>query len=444
MIFKKHMTQKKDVILKHTVFWFRRDLRLTDNHGLYQALQKSDHVLLLFIFDTEILNDLQDRSDARVSFIYQSLLAIDTELRASGRSICIKTGNPADVWHQLLAEFDIEAVYINHDYEPYAIKRDNGIRQILAASDIPLFTFKDQVIFEKNEILKSDGTPNTIFTPYSRRWKQNLNELIHFPSESLLANIAQNTENKFPRLEETGFSLSPASFPPSIIPEAIIADYGNQRDYPALDATSHLGLHLRFGTISIRMLMKRALQLSETFVNELIWREFYMMILWHFPQVETRSFKPAYDHIQWQNNELDFEKWCQGKTGYPLVDAGMRQLNATGFMHNRLRMVTASFLTKHLLIDWRWGEAYFAAKLLDFELASNNGGWQWAAGTGVDAAPYFRVFSPDAQTKRFDPQFNFIKNWVPEFQELNYPKPIVNHEFARKRVLAVYQQALKG
>jgi deoxyribodipyrimidine photo-lyase len=437
------MAHKQDVNPKSTVFWFRRDLRLTDNHGLFQALQKSAHVMLLFIFDTEILNDLQDRSDARVSFIYQSLLAIDTELRTTGRSICIKTGKPAEVWQQLLAEADIEAVYMNHDYEPYAIKRDNGIKQILAASNIPLFTYKDQVIFEKNEILKSDGTPYTVFTPYSRRWKQNLNELIHFPSENLLANIVQTTDNKFPRLEETGFSLSPASFPPSIIPEAIIADYGNQRDYPALDATSHLGLHLRFGTISIRMLMKRALLLSEVFANELIWREFYMMILWHFPQVESHSFKPAYDYIQWLNDEPAFEKWCLGKTGYPLVDAGMRQLNATGFMHNRLRMVTASFLTKHLLIDWRWGEAYFAAKLLDFELASNNGGWQWAAGTGVDAAPYFRVFSPDAQTARFDAKHEFIRKWIPEIDTPEYPQPIVNHEYARKRVLEVYKSALK-
>jgi deoxyribodipyrimidine photo-lyase len=430
-------------MLTYNAFWFRRDLRLNDHSALFQALHSPHRVLPLFIFDTNILNDLSDRQDPRVQFIYNALLKIDEDLKRVGSALLVYIGDPLSVWQQVLQTYKLETVFATTDYEPYARKRDDQVKQLLNANGLGFTTIKDQVIFEKDELLKPDGSPYNVFTPYSKRWISKEPEFLTYNSQGLLGNFAKLTEQKFPSLHEIGFKPSNIVFPKAEISTETLQHYDQHRDFPALDATSRLGIHLRFGTLSIRQLAAEAQKTSPVFLNELIWREFYMMILWHYPKVVSQSFKPAYDNIQWINNAEDFEHWKTGTTGYPLVDAGMRQLKQTGFMHNRLRMLTASFLTKHLLIDWRWGEAYFAEKLLDFELASNNGGWQWAAGTGVDAAPYFRIFSPDAQTKRFDPQLSFIKKWVPEFQELNYPKPIVNHEFARKRLIAVYQQALK-
>lgn len=430
--------------MNYNVFWFRRDLRLTDNLALLFALRSGHHVLPIFIFDTQILEDLSNKQDLRVQFIHHTLKKMDEELRKVGSSMLIFKGNPVDIWSQIIRQYKIETVFCTHDYEPYARERDKKIKHFLASKGVELSSFKDQVIFEKDEIVKPDGSPYTVYTPYSKRWLSKVRQNPICFSEGLLHNFAKLQGIRFPDIEEIGFKTCPFSFPKPEYAIQSLLHYADRRDFPALDATSRLGIHLRFGTISIRELVNQAAVSSPVFLNELIWREFYTMILWYFPHVVTKSFKPAYDNIEWINDMEDFERWKTGTTGYPMVDAGMRQLNQTGFMHNRLRMITASFLCKHLLIDWRWGEAYFAEKLLDFELASNNGGWQWAAGTGVDAAPYFRIFSPDAQTKRFDAKLEFIKKWVPEFQAITYPKPVIEHDFARKRVLAVYQKALKA
>jgi len=425
------------------LFWFRRDLRLSDNAGLFHALQQHKQVQPVFIFDPYILRELPP-NDARVEFIHQTLSTLHQELQKLGSSLKVIHATPEEAFHQLIEEFQPTAVYCNHDYEPYASQRDAAIRAQLAKKNIPLHTFKDQVIFEKNEVVKDDGTPYTVFTPYSKKWKAlvQTQHLASYPSETLLQHMAPSLY-PFPALADLGFSPSGLSFPEAQTDANLIAHYHETRDYPYVQGTSRLSIHLRFGTISIRTLSRFAREHNEKFLNELIWREFYQYILWHFPQVVQAAFKPAYDLIQWRNQAADFEAWCQGRTGYPLVDAGMRELNATGWMHNRVRMVVASFLTKHLLIDWRWGEAYFAQKLLDFDLASNNGGWQWAAGCGVDAAPYFRVFNPTLQALKFDPENRYIRQWVPEFETLNYPAPIVDHSEARERCLKVYQAAVK-
>lgn len=428
-----------------SIFWFRRDLRVEDNHGFYQALKGPDPVVPVFIFDTNILEELTDKKDRRVEFIWESLQRMQLQLEKQGATLDVRIGDPLTVFKQLLNDYSIKAVYANHDYEPYAVKRDQSVQQLLQAKGISFHSYKDQVILEKSEVVKDDGKPYTVFTPYSRRWKAvlRMEDLQPFPSEKLLSNVVKQTAKPIPSLEQLGFTASGESFPASSCPSSVLKSYKEQRDIPSIAGTSRLGVHLRFGTISIRALARQAQGLSETFLNELIWRDFYQMILWHFPQVVSQSFKPAYDAIPWRNNQQEFEAWCAGQTGYPIVDAGMRELNATGYMHNRVRMIVASFLTKHLLIDWRWGEAYFAQKLLDFDLAANNGGWQWAAGSGCDAAPYFRVFNPYLQTKKFDPDLLYIKKWVPEFQELTYVKPIVEHEFARARCLQTYGLALK-
>jgi len=353
---------------------------------------------------------------------------------------------PENAFQLLLKKYTVGKVFINTDYEPYATRRDGSIVKLLKEHGATLHSYKDQVIFEKDEVLKDDGKPYTVFTPYSRRWKAALNEffLKSFPVKKYAGNFFRQPATIIPSLETMGFKAVDKPFPSKQLNEELIKKYREQRDYPAIRGTSRLGVHLRFGTISIRQLAVEAKQLSETFLNELIWRDFYQMILWHFPKVgHGRTFKPEYELIRWRNNEAEFERWCNGTTGYPIVDAGMRELNETGFMHNRVRMVTASFLAKHLLIDWRWGEAYFAEKLLDYDLAANNGGWQWSAGSGCDAAPYFRVFSPTRQTENFDKQLKYIRQWVPELDELTYPQPIVDHEFARKRCLEVYAAALK-
>jgi len=429
---------------KIAVFWFRRDLRLADNTGLFHALKSGLPVLPIFIFDTEILDKLNSKNDARVTFIYNQLQKINSEIEKQGSSLKVLHGKPLEIFQQLAGEFEIAAVYTNNDYEPYAIQRDKEIENFFKQKGIAFHSFKDHVIFEHTEVLKDDKTPYTIFTPYSRKWKQALEKsgIQEFPSPNFLHSLIKTKPFHFPEIGEIGFVKSQVYVPEMNISDQLITNYAEKRDLPALDATSKLGVYLRFGTISIREVTRIALNLSEIFLNELIWRNFFSQILRHFPQVENKAFKPKYDFIQWRNNEKEFEVWCRGETGYPMVDAGMRELNETGFMHNRVRMLTASFLTKHLLIDWRWGEAYFAEKLLDFDLASNNGNWQWAAGCGCDAAPYFRVFNPGAQQQKFDVQAKYILKWVPEYGTVKYPQPIVEHAFARERVLRVYKEAL--
>lgn len=428
------------------IFWFRRDLRLEDNAGLYHALKSGEKVQCIFIFDNVILNQLEDKDDARVEFIFNQTQRLKSELQNLGSDLWIYHSTPSEVFTSISKDYTIKAVYTNHDYEPYAKKRDLEIFELLDKKSIAFYTYKDQVIFEKDEILKDDGKPYTIFTPYKNKWYKKLTEyyLKSYPTEKYFQHLNSSQNHlKNISLEELGFEHNVISIPP-IEYKSILKEYHHNRDIPSIKGTSKISIHLRFGTVSIRELARNAQRKSDVWLNELIWREFYFMILWHFPHAEKRSFKPAYDKIVWRNNEEEFARWCEGKTGYPIVDAGMRELNATGFMHNRVRMIVASFLIKHLLIDWRWGEAYFARKLLDFELSSNNGGWQWASSSGCDAAPYFRIFNPYEQTKRFDPELKYIKKWVPEFQELNYPAPIVDHKFARERCLQNYKLALSN
>lgn len=428
---------------KITLFWFRRDLRLEDNTALFQALEKEKNVLPLFIFDRNILDKLADKSDARVSFIHQQLQSIHQKLALLGSSILIKYGKPEEIYQELTSQYEIQKVYTNRDYEPYARERDQKISQILDQKKIPLLTFKDHVIFEPEEIQNGTGSFYKVFTPFSKVWLDRFNAKKPVVRQDFAQeNLLQTPPIPMITLEEMGFSITSIPLPSLTVNQEIVAHYDQTRNFPALNGTSRLGVHLRFGTISIRKLALIASSLNATFLNELIWREFYMMILALNPQVIEHAFKPQYDSIPWRNDEADFTAWCKGQTGYPIVDAGMRELNATGYMHNRVRMIVASFLTKHLLIDWKWGEAYFAQKLLDFELASNNGGWQWAAGTGTDAQPYFRIFNPESQTEKFDKDLKYIKKWIPEFGTSQYPKPIVEHKFARARALETYKKAL--
>ncbi len=433
---------------KVTIFWFRRDLRLFDNAGLHFALRSDSPVLPIFIFDTVILDELKDKKDKRVQFIHNTLIDMQQHLEKWGSSLAVKYSPPIDVWKTLAAEFDIGAVYTNNDYEPYAIRRDQEIRTFLDSKGIEFHSLRDQVIFEKDDVLKADGDPYTVYTPYKNTWKKKFAESnalsAEFPIEPHKDNFIKMAPQPIPSLSDIGFETTDSNFPPKTVTDDIIKKYDQQRDIPGIRGTSRLGVHLRFGTVSVRDLVKRAFHTNETWLNELIWREFFMMILYHFPHVENRSFREKYDRIEWRNNKDEFKKWCSGTTGYPLVDAGMRELNDTGFMHNRVRMVTASFLTKHLLIDWRWGEHYFAEKLLDYDLAANNGNWQWAAGTGCDAAPYFRVFNPTTQMEKFDPDLHYIKKWVPELGTTKYPEPVVEHKFARQRAIDMYAKAVKG
>ncbi len=430
--------------MKINLFWFRRDLRLEDNAGLYHALRSGSPVLLIFIFDTEILNRLEDKRDARVEFIHNALKDLHRQLVSHGSSLLILHGSPVDVFKKLIAKYEISEVFTNHDYEPYSIKRDEEVKNLLESSGIKFNPYKDQVIFEKNEVVKPNGKPYTVFTPYSKVWLARLEEdpVKTYPTEKYFNNFYKTPPFDLPELTDIGFNASGIQFPPPEIKKDVIKKYEAQRDYPAIEGTTRLSVHLRFGTVSIRKLVKEAQRLNETWLKELVWREFFMMILYHFPHSAESSFKPEYDMIKWRNDESEFDAWCRGETGYPIVDAGMRQLNATGFMHNRVRMITASFLVKHLLIDWRWGERYFADKLLDYEMSSNVGNWQWAAGTGCDAAPYFRVFNPYIQTEKFDPELKYIKKWVSEYNTPQYPVPIVEHKEARDRALNAYKEAL--
>ncbi|WP_316771305.1 deoxyribodipyrimidine photo-lyase [Pedobacter frigiditerrae] len=427
-----------------SICWLRRDLRLKDNAALYYALKGKFPVLVLFIFDKNILKKLDNKSDARITFIYQTLAEIKEGLEKKGSSLLVKFDTPEKAWPAILDEYNVKGVYANHDYEPYATKRDDSLGEFLRSEDVAFQTYKDQVIFEKSEIVKDDGKPYSVFTPYYRQWLKKLNDFYvkSYPTGKYLKNLFQTSSLPLLTLEELGFKKSDQQFPSNHF-EKKLKDYNKERDYPAKDATTHLGLHLRFGTVSIREVVREAQeQKADKWLSELAWREFYMMILWHYPHVIDHAFKPAYDNIKWRNNETEFKAWCEGKTGYPIVDAGMRQLNETGFMHNRVRMVVASFLCKHLLIDWRWGETYFAEKLLDYEQASNVGGWQWACGSGNDAAPYFRVFNPELQLKKFDQKMEYVFKWAPEYQNAILPIPIVEHTFARDRILAAFKKAL--
>lgn len=429
-----------------SVFWFRRDLRLYDNHGLWQALKQSSRVIPVFVFDTVILSDLTDKHDARVTFIYRALEAIKRKLEMLGGTLHVLYGDPVEVMPQFLATYNANALFANEDYEPYAIQRDESVYKRLLENGEAFFLYKDQVVSGPEEVLKKDGTPYSVYTPYMKKWKEALSENAFDSYASngdlLKDRLAQEAPVNMPSIAELGFGESDLPMPGKEITDGFLNSYNDLRNFPKY-ATSRLGVHLRFGTLSIRQLMKHAWQHSDVFVNELIWREFYMMILYHFPHVVTKAFKPKYDRIEWRNDEQEFARWCRGETGFPLVDAGMRQLNAIGFMHNRVRMLAASFLVKDLLIDWRWGEAYFAEKLLDYELASNNGGWQWAAGSGCDAAPYFRIFNPDSQWKKFDPENDYVNQWVSEYHSVAYPQPMVDHKQARERALAVYKNALQ-
>nr|WP_315033052.1 deoxyribodipyrimidine photo-lyase [uncultured Chryseobacterium sp.] len=423
---------------KVNVFWFRRDLRLEDNIGLYQALNSGLKVVPVFIFDTIILDQLQNKNDRRVDYIHRALQNIHEELQKKGSRLYVYYGSPNAVFEKMIGDFDIDTVFCNRDYEPQAIQRDLQVADQLSKHHIHFKDFKDQVIFEKSDILKNDFSPYTVFTPYSKKWKENLKniETVTLSHEFF---IKDQANSEIMSLKEIGFEKTDIEFVKPGLDKNIIASYGKYRDFPAMDHTTHLGIALRFGTISVRKCVQYAVEHSEVWLNELIWREFFMQILYHFPKVVNHCFKKKYENIAWRNNEKEFKAWCEGKTGYPIVDAGMRELNKTGFMHNRVRMVTASFLTKHLLIDWRWGEAYFAEKLLDYDLAANNGNWQWAAGCGCDAAPYFRIFNPYEQAKKFDKDARYINKWLPENYE---EKPIEEHTKARERALKAYKEAL--
>ena len=427
------------------VFWFRRDLRLDDNVGFYNALKSEHPVLPIFIFDKEILKKLP-KDDARLTFIYETLQKMRTKLEDKNTSsIAMFHGEPATIYKNLLEKYNIDTVFTNRDYEPYAKDRDDKIQQLLNDNNIKFKTFKDQVIFEQNEVTKKDGLPYVVYTPYMKVWKEQFktHTLDFYYTSSFLKNLIQDKELPNLSLSDIGFTKSNQKIKKHIVTPALIQNYEDTRNFPAQDSTSKLGPHLRFGTVSIRKMIEKAItEKNEIFWQELIWREFFMQILWHFPHTSKNSFKAKYDRIDWRNNEAEFLKWCNGQTGYPLVDAGMRQLNEAGFMHNRIRMLVGSFLCKHLLIDWRWGEAYFAEKLHDYEMASNIGNWQWVAGSGVDAAPYFRIFNPTTQIKKFDNDLAYIKKWVPDFQEFTYPKEMVDHKEARERCLATYKEAL--
>jgi len=437
--------------MSYSIFWFRRDLRLKDNAGFYRALKGEYPVKPIFIFDENILSKLPDKKDARVEFIYDVISELKSDLKDIGSDIEIYYGKPEKVWIEIAKDADLKEVYTNRDYEQYAINRDKVVSQLLDKKSIPFKGYKDHVIFDKDEVLKDDGDPYVVFTPYKRKWMEALESkmeddlsfyLKSYPCEKYYDNLLKYESEKIVEWEDLGFERTEVEIPSETVKQKTIKEYDEKRNFPSVDGTSRLGIHFRFGTISIREKARKAQGLNETFLSELVWRDFYSMILQHYPKVEEGAFREKYEAIKWINDEDQFQRWCEGKTGYPIVDAGMRELNETGYMHNRVRMITASFLTKHLLIDWRWGEQYFADKLLDYDLASNNGGWQWAAGCGTDAAPYFRIFNPYSQQQKFDKDMKYIKQWVPEVDSDKYPDPIVDHKEARERCLETYKEAL--
>ena len=424
---------------KINIFWFRRDLRLRDNIGLLNSLN-SGKTLLLFIYDDSILRNLK-KDDPRITFISSLINSINKKIEKFKSNVLCKHGNPVDIWEELISEYEISNVFFNRDYEPYAIKRDRQIIDLLSKNNIKTSSYKDHLIFEKNEISKDDGNPYTVFTPYKNKWISSINSdnLNFYDSEKKLINLYQ-IKKKTINLEDFGFKKSSIKV---INPNFdFINDYEKFRDFPSENKTSFLSPHLRFGSISIRECVKYAFSKNKIFLSELVWREFYSQILYNFPHVVNQPFKAKYSNIKWRNNNDEYQMWCSGKTGYPIVDAGMNQLNSTGYMHNRVRMITASFLVKHLLIDWRLGERYFAEKLLDFDLSSNNGNWQWVAGTGCDSAPYFRVFNPETQQTKFDSKYEYVKKWIDDFDSSNYIKRIVEHKFARERCLQTYKSSL--
>jgi deoxyribodipyrimidine photo-lyase len=430
---------------QYSIFWFRRDLRWSDNKGLYFALKENQQVIPLFIFDTDIIGHLPD-NDARVEFIYRQLEKMQKHLQGLGRSLWTYKGKPQDIFGKILRKYSIKAVYTNKDHESYGIVRDLEMEKMLQENGARFHLYLDHLLYEKDEVVKDDGSPYHVYTPYGKKCRQLITpgHFRYYESEMILGHLTPETPPLFPSLGDIGFKPSGINFPKNDSKESIIENYHHTRDYPAQNGTTRLGVHLRFGTISLRQLAKQAMEINDKYFGELLWREFYAMILWHYPHVVNRSFKPQYDNVDWKNKTDHFERWKQGKTGYPLVDAGMRELANTGYMHNRVRMVTASFLTKHLLIDWRWGEAWFAEKLLDFELSSNNGGWQWSAGSGCDAAPYFRIFNPVEQQRKFDPDGVYIRKWIPELDTLDYTGPIVDHKKAREECLFAYRRALSN
>ena len=429
---------------KISIFWFRRDLRLDDNRGLYNSLKENNSVLPIFIYDKNILDKL-NLNDHRIEYINHAVLKMNEVLSKKNKSISCFYGKPEQVFLNLINQFDIKKVYTNRDYTPYSNKRDLIIKELLENNGIQFFDYKDHVLFEKNEIVKDNGTPYKVYTPFSKKWINKMYEqgIPKYMSENLIENLI-NEKNTF-NTESIGFTKSKINFLKSNISKEIVNNYELKRNFPSSNGTSKIGVELRFGTISTRKLITKANDSNNiTFLKELIWREFFQQILHHFPKTINTSFKSKYERIEWLNDENNFKKWCNGQTGYPLVDAGMRELNKTGFMHNRVRMVVGSFLCKHLLIDWRWGEAYFREKLFDYETASNVGNWQWVAGCGVDAAPYFRIFNPHEQLKKFDKHFFYIKKWVPEFETDKYISPIIDHKEARERCLTTYKKALNN
>ncbi len=430
-----------------SIFWFRRDLRLEDNAGLWKALKSGHKVLPIFIFDRHILDRLRDKSDARVSFLHQTLSALQTELEALGSTLQVFHSTPLEVMKELSELYDVKGLFLNRDYEPYARERDATVSEFWQSKNVEVIGAKDHVIFEKNEVVKADGTPYLVYSPYAKAWRKKLTDYHGkaYPNKEYADQFLQVAPKQIPSLEDMGFHTTTIELPSNEVRSEIIKTYDTTRNFPAnVKSTTRLGLHLRFGTISIRSLLRRGLELNDTFVSELIWRDFFQMALYYFPESRSKAIKAKYDLIPWEFNKKQFDAWCSGNTGYPIVDAGMRELNATGYMHNRVRMIVASFLTKHLLMDWRLGEAYFAEKLLDFDLASNIGGWQWASGSGLDAAPYFRVFNPTSQMEKFDKDRTYIRKWVPEWGTPSYPQPIVEHKWARERCLATYKEALSN
>lgn len=429
---------------KIAVFWFRRDLRLEDNVAMHYALNSGFNVFSIFIFDQDLLIKIGNKKDRRVDYIHQALQKINSDLNRNGAKLNTFFDKPIAVFKSLSEDYDIQAIYCNCDYEPEAIKRDTEIYQYFKNRNIPFKAYKDQVIFDKNDVVKKDGSPYTVYTPYAQKWQENLRKNDYQSIRLTWENLFQQNYENIHSLKDIGFEKTDMRFGKPTLESRVIDGYDKTHNYPASDGATRLGIAIRFGTISIRKCVAFALEHNQTWLEELIWREFFMQILYHFPKVARHPFKKKYEGIKWRNNEKDFEQWCKGETGYPIVDSGMRELNQTGFMHNRVRMITASFLTKNLLIDWRWGEAYFAEKLLDYELSSNNGNWQWVAGCGCDAAPYFRIFNPMTQRKKFDPESRYIKKWIPELNTTGYPKPIVDYKMSRERALKVYKDGISG
>ena len=426
--------------MKRVAFWFRRDLRIEDNCALQHAINSGAEIIPVFIFDSNIIDELP-KNDSRITFIYQQLTKLNTIFQDMGGGMTVHIGDPVKIWSDLIDKYDLDGLFYNRDYEPYARERDKQVYELFNNKKLEVHSFKDHVIFEPQQVLKDDGSPYTVFTPYKRKWLSKFNRLKAYDCDLRKTTIVK-LEKDFPKLETIGFEESDQSVPDFHLD--VVEDYAAKRNTPSIDGTSKLGPHLRFGTIGIRTIVQKVMDRSDTFLSELIWREFFQQIIFHYPHVVNANFRAKYDGIEWRNNEEEFKKWCEGKTGYPMVDAGMRELNETGFMHNRVRMITAGFLCKHLLIDWRWGEAYFAEKLLDFELAANNGNWQWAAGTGCDAAPYFRVFNPSEQLKKFDKDMAYVKKWIPELLTEEYPQPMVDHKFARERAIDTYKKGIAG